>query len=247
MNTQIALKENELYVLEVNPRASRTVPFVAKAIGIPIAKIASKVMTGDSLKNLLPSLDRKKIDTFNVKESVFPFNKFDGVDLILGPEMKSTGEVMGIADNFLSAFIKSQIACGINLPNEGKVFLSIDNDNKINILNIAKKLVTLNFHIVATLGTAKYLKKYGVTVEIIKKVKDGSPHIVDSLLNKEIGLVINTTKTQGSIRDSYSIRRTALMNNIPYYTTIAGAKVTVDAIENLKKNTLTVKSLQSIH
>jgi carbamoyl-phosphate synthase large subunit len=247
MNAQIALKDKELYILEVNPRASRTVPFVAKATGIPIAKIASKVMCGDSLTDLLPSLERKKIQTFNVKESVFPFNKFDGVDLILGPEMKSTGEVMGIDNNFLAAFIKSQIASGTNLPKSGKVFLSIDNDNKEKILHIAKKLIDLNFKLIATEGTCKFLKINNILVDTINKVKEGSPHIVDALLNNEINLVINTTKTQGSIRDSYSIRRTSMMNNIPYYTTIAGAKVAVDSIEYLKKNTLSVKSLQSIH
>ncbi len=247
MNAQIALKENQLYVLEVNPRASRTVPFVAKSIGVPIAKIASKVMAGDSLKTLLPSIERKKIDTFNVKQSVFPFNKFDGVDLILGPEMKSTGEVMGIDNNFLSAFIKSQIASGTNLPSNGSVFISIDDDNKNKITPIAKKLLDLKFKIFATYGTAKYLEKNDVLVQTINKVKEGSPHIVDSLLKNEIHLVINTTKTQGSIRDSYSIRRTALMNNIPYYTTLAGAKIAVDAIENLKNHTLTVRCLQSIN
>jgi len=220
---------------------------VAKAIGMPIAKIASKVMSGDYLEDLLTSLERKKLNTFNVKESVFPFNKFDGVDLILGPEMKSTGEVMGIDSNFLSAFIKSQIAAGVNLPSSGKVFLSIDNDNKFKIIDIAKKLCNLKFDLIATQGTANFLKAKGIQVQVINKVKEGSPHIVESLINKEVNLVINTTKTQGSIRDSYSIRRTSLMNNIPYYTTIAGAKVAVDAIENLKKHTLSVKSLQSIH
>ena len=247
MNAQLALKENQLYVLEVNPRASRTVPFVAKSIGIPIAKIASKVMSGDYLENLLPSLERKKLSTFNVKESVFPFNKFDGVDLILGPEMKSTGEVMGIDNNFLSAYVKSQIASGTHLPTSGKVFLSIDNENKYKIKNIAKKLLDLNFNIIATRGTAKYLQKHGIVVEVINKVKEGNPHVVNSLDKNEINLVINTTRTQGSIRDSYSIRRTSLINNIPYYTTIAGAKIAVDAIESLKNYTLTVKSLQSIH
>ena len=247
MNTQLAIKDNQLYVLEVNPRASRTVPFVAKSIGIPIAKIASKVMVGDRLLDLLPSLDRINLKTFNVKESVFPFNKFDGVDLILGPEMKSTGEVMGIDNNFLSAYIKSQVASGTFLPKKGKVFLSIDNDSKEKIIAIAKKLKNLKFNIVATRGTASYLSNHNIDVEIIKKVKEGSPHIVDSLLSNDINLVINTTKTQGSIRDSYSIRRTSLMNNIPYYTTIAGAKVAVDAIESLKNHALTVQSIQSIH
>ena len=247
MNTQLAIKDNQLYVLEVNPRASRTVPFVAKSIGIPIAKIASKVMVGDRLLDLLPSLDRINLKTFNVKESVFPFNKFDGVDLILGPEMKSTGEVMGIDNNFLSAYIKSQVASGTFLPKKGKVFLSIDNDSKEKIIAIAKKLKNLKFNIVATRGTASYLSNHNIDVEIIKKVKEGSPHIVDSLLSNDIDLVINTTKTQGSIRDSYSIRRTSLMNNIPYYTTIAGAKVAVDAIESLKNHALTVQTIQSIH
>jgi len=247
MNTQLAIKEDQLYVLEVNPRASRTIPFVAKSIGLPIAKIASRVMAGDYLSNLIPSLERKKLDRYNVKESVFPFNKFEGVDMILGPEMKSTGEVMGIDNNFLSAYIKSQIASGNHLPNQGKVFLSIDNDNKEKIISIAKKLLLLKFQIIATKGTAKYLQINDIKVDVINKVKEGGPHIVDSLLNKEIHMVINTTKTQSSVRDSYSIRRTSLMNNIPYYTTIAGARVAVDAIESLKKNTLTVKSLQSIH
>ncbi len=247
MNTQLAYKDNNLYVLEVNPRASRTVPFVAKSIGIPIAKLASKIMAGDLLKDLLPSLEIKKLTNYNVKESVFPFNKFDGVDLILGPEMKSTGEVMGIDNNFLNAYIKSQIASGVNLPNYGKVFLSIDNDNKDKILSLAKKLVHLNFEIIATKGTANFLKDNNISVKTINKVKEGNPHIVDALVNSEISLVINTTKTQGSIRDSYSIRRTALMINIPYYTTIAGAKVAVNAIENLKNHALTVKSLQSLH
>jgi len=247
MNTQLALKDGDLYVLEVNPRASRTVPFVAKSIGIPIAKIASKIMCGDKLTDLLPTLERKKMNTYNVKESVFPFNKFEGVDLILGPEMKSTGEVMGIDNNFLSAFIKSQIASGTNLPNKGNVFLSIDDDNKEKIYSIAKKLINLNFKLIGTNGTGNYLKKYNIKIEIINKVKEGSPHIVDALLKNTINLVINTTKTQGSIRDSYSIRRTSLMNNIPYYTTIAGAKVAVDAIEHLKNNKLMVRSLQSIH
>jgi carbamoyl-phosphate synthase large subunit len=241
------LRKNELFVLEVNPRASRTVPFVAKAIGIPIAKIASKVMAGDLLTSLLSSLERKSINTFNVKESVFPFNKFEGVDLILGPEMKSTGEVMGIADNFLSAYIKSQIASGVNLPSSGNVFLSIDNDNKSKIINIAKKLQDLKFKIIATKGTSKILKENNIEVNTINKVKEGSPHIVDSLLINKIHLVINTTKSQASIKDSYSIRRTSLMNNIPYYTTIAGAKVAIDAIEHLKKHELSVKSLQSMH
>ncbi len=247
MNVQLALKDNQLYVLEVNPRASRTVPFVAKSISIPIAKIAAKVMVGKKLNELIHSLDRKKLDYFSVKESVFPFNKFDGVDIILGPEMKSTGEVMGLDKNFLFAFIKSQIASGTNLPKKGNVFLSIDDDNKNKLIPIAKKLKQLSFTLIATRGTALFLNDNGLEVTIINKVKEGSPHIVNLLLSQKIDLVINTTKTHHSIRDSYSIRRTSLMNNIPYYTTMAGAKIAVDAIEALKENKLTVTSLQSIN
>ena len=246
MNTQLAIKNEKIYVLEVNPRASRTVPFVAKARGIPIAKIAAKVMTGDLLENIVNEKNIKKLETFNVKESVFPFNKFDGVDLVLGPEMKSTGEVMGIDSTFLSAFAKSQIACGNILPSKGKVFISIDDDNKKFILTIVKKLINLNFIIVATKGTAKFLNDNNLNVETINKVKEGGSHIVNEIEDNKINLVINTTKTQGSIRDSYSIRRTSLTFNIPYYTTIAGAKVAVDTIEHLKKNSLKVKSLQDL-
>jgi len=246
MNTQLAIKNNGIYVLEVNPRASRTVPFVAKARGIPIAKIAAKVMTGDILEHILANIDIKNLKTYNVKESVFPFNKFDGVDLVLGPEMKSTGEVMGIDNTFLSAFAKSQIASGNILPAKGKVFISIDDDNKKYILTIVKKLINLNFTIVATKGTAKFLNDNNLSIEIINKVKEGGSHIVDAIKYNEIDLVINTTKTQGSIRDSYSIRRTSLTYNIPYYTTIAGAKVAVDTIEHLKKRKLKVKSLQEL-
>ena len=246
MNTQLALKNDEVYVLEVNPRASRTVPFVAKARSIPIAKIAAKVMTGDVLKNILKEFNVKDLNTFNVKESVFPFNKFDGVDLVLGPEMKSTGEVMGIDSTFLSAFAKSQIACGTILPSKGKVFISIDDQNKKYILGIAKKLLDLNFKIVATKGTSKFLDDNNLNVETINKVKEGGPHIVDAIKANQIDLVINTTKTQGSIRDSYSIRRTALTYNIPYYTTIRGAKIAVDTIEHLKNSSLKVKSLQDL-
>ena len=187
MNTQLSLKNDEVYVLEVNPRASRTVPFVAKARSIPIAKIAAKVMTGDLLKDILKEFNLKDLNTFNVKESVFPFNKFDGVDLVLGPEMKSTGEVMGIDSTFLSAFAKSQIACGTILPSKGKVFISIDDQNKKYILKIAKKLLDLNFKIVATKGTSKFLDDNNLNVETINKVKEGGPHIVDAI--KEIKLI----------------------------------------------------------
>ena len=247
MNSQLALKDNVLYVLEVNPRASRTVPFVAKSIGIPIAKVAAKVMTGKLLKDLLPLIKEKEPKTFNVKESVFPFNKFEGADLILGPEMKSTGEVMGIDKSFLTAFIKSQIASGTILPEKGNVFLSVDDKNKKRLLPIASKLESLDFKLIATKGTSSYLRQNGIKVKTINKVREGKPHIVDSLLSGNINLVINTTKTQSSVRDSYSIRRTAYMSNIPYYTTIAGANIATKSIEILKKESLTVRNLQSLH
>ena len=162
MNTQLALKNNKIFVLEVNPRASRTVPFVAKATGIPIAKIAAKIMVGDKLKEVLKNYKVRKLQSYNVKESVFPFNKFDGVDLILGPEMKSTGEVMGIDKTFLSSYIKSQIACNNILPSKGKVFISIDDDNKKSIILIAEKLKKLNFKLIATKGTSKYLNENNI-------------------------------------------------------------------------------------
>ncbi len=247
MNTQLAIKDNKIYVLEVNPRASRTVPFVAKARGIPIAKISAKVMIGESLNQILSQYDISELSNFNVKESVFPFNKFDGVDLILGPEMKSTGEVMGIDETFLSSYIKSQIACGNVLPSKGTVFISIDDDNKESIISVAKKLKDLNFNLIATKGTSKLLDDNSIKNTKINKVKEGSPHIVDSLINNQIDLVINTTKSQSSVRDSYSIRRTSLMHNIPYYTTIAGAKVAVDAIEHMKNNEFKIKSLQTLN
>ncbi len=247
MNTQLAIKNNRIYVLEVNPRASRTVPFVAKARGLPIAKITAKIMTGDKLKKILQNYKVEKLSHFSVKESVFPFNKFDGVDLILGPEMKSTGEVMGIDESFLSSYIKSQIACGNILPSKGNVFISIDDDNKKAIIPIALKLRNLNFNLIGTSGTAKLLNSKGILTEQINKVKEGSPHIVDSLSNNKVDLVINTTKSQSSVKDSYSIRRTSLMYNIPYYTTIAGAKVAVDAIEHMNKNDFKIKSLQEIN
>ena len=246
MNTQLAIKNDQIYVLEVNPRASRTIPFVAKSRSIPIAKLAAKVMTGDFLDDVLKPISIKDLQTFNVKESVFPFNKFEGVDLVLGPEMKSTGEVMGIDFTFLSAFAKSQIACGTILPSKGRVFISIDDDNKKFILAIANKLLNLNFLIVATKGTSQFLSNNNLKVETINKVREGGPHIVDAIIENQINLVINTTKTQGSIRDSYSLRRTALTYNIPYYTTIAGAKIAVDTIEHLKNNYLKVNSLQDL-
>ena len=204
-------------------------------------------MVGDLLTEGLKKFKIKELEHFCVKESVFPFNKLDGVDLILGPEMKSTGEVMGIDKNFLSSFAKSQIAAGNLLPEKGNVFVSIDDTNKNKFISIARKLKKLNFNLIATNGTANYLNKKKISATKINKVKEGSPHIVDSLIGGKIDLVINTTKSQSSIKDSYSIRRTSLMYSIPYYTTIAGAEVAIDAIEHMQNNDFEIKSLQTLN
>ena len=232
MNVQYAVQEDKLYVLEVNPRASRTVPFVAKATNIPVAKIASLIMIGRKLKEF--NLKEKKFDYFAVKEVVFPFARFSNVDTILGPEMKSTGEVMGIDKTFPLAFAKAQVASGVKLPKDGLAFLSVQDDDKKYITDIAKKLIDLGFRIVATSGTAKFLAEHGVLVMIVNKITQESPHVVDMIERKEISLIINTTEGTQAIRDSFSIRRTALMKSITYTTTISGAIALVDALEAYK-------------
>ncbi len=246
MNVQYAIKDGKLYVLEVNPRASRTVPFVSKATGMPLAKIAAKLMIGKKLREfrLRSPLDLKHI---SIKESVFPFNKFPGVDTILGPEMKSTGEVMGIGYSFGEAFAKSQIAAGTFLPVKGTAFFSIRDGDKEATLPVAQKLLSLGFRIIATSGTAHFLEKSGLMVSQINKVAEGSPHIVDSIQRGDIALVINTPEGRTSALDSFSIRRTALVRNVPYFTTTAAALAAVEAIETLQKKGLEVMSLQEYH
>lgn len=246
LNVQYAVKDGTLYVLEVNPRASRTVPFVGKATGVPWAKIAAKVMAGKKLKDLGITKE-VEIEHIAVKEAVFPFNRFPEVDPILGPEMKSTGEVMGIDTDFGRAFAKSQIAAGSTLPLSGKVFISVKDKDKRAIIFIAKKLVDLGFKIVATRGTARVLAKNGIEVEPVFKVHEGRPNVVDLIKNNEIDLIINTPTGKRPKTDQVSIRSVAVMHNLPCITTISGAQAAVNGIESLLKAGIGVKSLQEYH
>jgi carbamoyl-phosphate synthase large subunit len=243
MNVQYAVKDGDIYILEVNPRASRTAPFVSKATGRPLAKIAARVMAGKSLKELGVSGDivPKHI---SVKEAVFPFVKFPGVDTILGPEMKSTGEVMGIGDTFAEAFAKSQLGANVKMPLAGNVFISVRDIDKKHVVTTAKKLYKSGFGILATGGTAAFLEEKGIPVRRINKVMEGRPHVVDAIKNGEISLVVNTTQGAQAVADSFSIRRESLMQGIAYYTTVAGAKAAADGILTLKEQDLSVKTLQ---
>ena len=243
INIQFAIQDENIFVLEVNPRGSRTVPFVAKSIGIPLVKIASLIMTGKKLSDF--KLNKSKIQHISVKEAVFPFARFPGTDVILGPEMKSTGEVMGIGSTFGEAFAKSQLGASVNLPLNGQIFISIKDDDKINIIPIAKNFSDLGFTICATHGTAKALNDNDIKTKYIKKVIEGRPNAVDAMLSKEIQIVINTAAGSNSIKDSFSLRQTALLNKIPYYTTLQGANAASMAIKAMKNKKLDVKSLQS--
>jgi carbamoyl-phosphate synthase large subunit len=243
MNVQFAVRDGEIFILEVNPRASRTVPFVSKATGRPLAKLAARIMAGKTLKELgiETEIEPKHIA---VKESVFPFVKFPGVDTILGPEMKSTGEVMGIDVDFARAFAKAQLGAGVRLPLSGSVFLSVRDSDKKHIVSPAKKLYDNGFELVATRGTASYLQEKGIPVKVVNKVVEGRPHIVDSIKNNEICMVINTTQGAQAVADSFSIRRNALVNNIAYFTTTSGAKAAVDGILAMLSKELDAKPLQ---
>jgi carbamoyl-phosphate synthase large subunit len=246
MNIQFAIKSGTIYILEVNPRASRTVPFVSKAIGVPLVQIAAKVMVGQKLKDL--GFDAERIPPHvSVKEAVFPFAKFPGVDTLLGPEMKSTGEVMGIGMDFGSAFAKSQAGAGSSVPIGGKAFISVKNRDKSAAVDLARRLLRLGFQVEATRGTMEYLKAQGIPVLLVNKVAEGRPHVVDHIKNKEIALVVNTVGDVKSQRDSFSIRRTALSYGVPYYTTIAGARAALRGIEAMSRGVLQVKSLQEYH
>ncbi|HSG04990.1 MAG TPA: ATP-grasp domain-containing protein, partial [Nitrospiria bacterium] len=246
MNIQFAVKNGNVYILEVNPRASRTVPFVSKATGVPLAKIAMKVMCGMSLKEA-GLTEEPEIDYIAVKEAVFPFNKFPGVDTILGPEMKSTGEVMGIDTDFGSAFAKAQAAAGGALPLSGKVFVSVKDKDKAGVAPVAKRLSETGFEVIATQGTADYLKKHGVESIRVNKVQEGRPHIVDYLKNREIAMMINTVGDKLSQADSYEIRRTALNYGVPYFTTLAEARAAIRGIEAVKKQGFRIKALQDYY
>jgi carbamoyl-phosphate synthase large subunit len=244
INIQFAVKDDEIFILEANPRASRTAPFVAKAINRPIAAAAAKVMAGVKLKEL--KLDRPSKKHVAVKEAVFPFARFPGVDPVLGPEMRSTGEVMGLDESFVAAFAKSQIASGINLPIAGTCFISVKNADKPAMIPVAKDLIELGFKVMATGGTADYLLEQGLEVLKTNKVAEGRPHIVDAMKNGEVQLLFNTTEGAQSHRDSHSIRRTALVQNIPYYTTVSGARAAIQAIRLLKSGApLGVRALQA--
>jgi carbamoyl-phosphate synthase large subunit len=243
MNVQYAIKDGEIYVLEVNPRASRTVPFVAKTVGEPIAKIASRVMAGESLASF--GLAEKKFDHIAVKEAVFPFARFPGVDTILGPEMRSTGEVMGLDNHFGTAFAKSQIGAGTGVPSEGTVFVSMRDQDKASVVEAVRSLEDAGFKIIATAGTQTFLKEQGIKAEKINKVMEGRPHIVDAVKNGEVQLVFNTTEGVQAIADSRSMRRAALLNKVPYYTTLAGSIAAAKGICAHKAGSLEVRPLQS--
>jgi carbamoyl-phosphate synthase large subunit len=243
MNLQLAVKDGEIYVIEVNPRASRTVPFVAKAIGRPIARIAARVMAGEPLAAF--DLRPPARDHVAVKEAVFPFARFPGVDLLLGPEMRSTGEVMGLARDFAAAFAKSQIAAGVELPTRGRVFLSVKDRDKPATCRIARVLHELGFELLASRGTAAALAAAGLPVETVNKVHEGRPHIVDRIKDRGVALVVNTAEGAQAIADSYSLRRAALTGRLPYYTTMAGARALVEGLRELARGTLEVRPLQS--
>ena len=250
MNVQFAIQNDRdlgpvVYVLEVNPRASRTVPYVSKATGRPLAKIAARCMVGTTLRaqgvtgEVVPKY-------FSVKEAVFPFIKFPGVDTILGPEMKSTGEVMGVGDTFAEAFLKSQLAAGVRLPHEGRVFISLKNSDKPRAIEIARQLVSLGYQMVATRGTAAALTAAGVPVTPVNKVAEGRPNIVDMIKNDEIALVVNTVEEKRTaIQDSYAIRRAALTDQVPTYTTLAGARAAATGMAHMRD--LVPYSIQALH
>jgi carbamoyl-phosphate synthase large subunit len=243
MNVQFAIKDGQVYILEVNPRASRTVPFVAKVIGLPIAAIAAQIMAGRTLASF--NLKPMKFDHIAVKEAVFPFARFPGVDPVLGPEMRSTGEVMGLDRDFAMAFCKSQMGAGTPLPTSGTVFVSVRDSDKDRVIAPLKTLQDMGFKIIATRGTKRHLEANGVTCEVVNKVLEGRPHIVDAMKNRDVALVFNTTEGAKALSDSKDIRRTALLNHIPYYTTLAGAVAVTRAIAALRAGSVQVAPLQS--
>ncbi len=246
MNIQYAIQDGEIYILEVNPRASRTVPFVSKAIGRPLAKLATKVMLGRTLVEL--DFDKEiEPEHISVKEAVFPFSRFPDVDTLLGPEMKSTGEVMGIGYNFGIAFAKAQAAAGYELPKGGTVFVSVHDADKQKVLPVARRLRELGFNLIATAGTAHHLRKNGIAADQVYKLREGRPHVVDKIKSGEIQLVVNTTLGKKTTSDSYDIRRTTLMYNIPYATTIAGAMAIAEAVGALQEGDWDVKTIQEYH
>ena len=248
MNVQFAVQNTDqgevVYVLEVNPRASRTVPFVSKACGLQLAKIAARCMAGQTLKS--QGVTKEVIPPYySVKEAVFPFIKFPGVDTILGPEMKSTGEVMGVGNTFAEAFVKSQLGASVKMSTGGRAFISVRNEDHKKVIDIAKDLVKLGFTLVATKGTARALAEQGLEVTPVNKVAEGRPHIVDMIKNDEISLIVNVTEDKKAITDSYEIRRSALQNKVTYYTTLAGARAACIGMAQSKD--MDVYSVQDLH
>jgi carbamoyl-phosphate synthase large subunit len=245
MNVQYALYQSELYILEVNPRASRTIPFVSKAIGVPLAKLAARVMSGRKLSELgfIREITPAHV---SVKESVFPFVRFPGVDTLLGPEMKSTGEVMGIDYTFAAAFAKAELAAATDLPAGGAAFISVRDEDKCGLEPIARSLSEMGFELVATRGTARYINDLGLRCDPINKVMQGSPHVVDLMREGRVAMVINTPEA-GTNKDSFSIRRTALELRLPFFTTLAGAQAAVTAIAALREGRTSLAALQDYH
>jgi carbamoyl-phosphate synthase large subunit len=244
LNIQMAIKDGEIYVLEANPRSSRTIPYVSKATGIPLAKIAAKCMIGRSLREMGYLDDREIKRHVAVKEVVLPFDMLDGVDPVLSPEMKSTGEVMGIDYKFGIAFFKAELAANNELPLNGTVFISVGDEFKPKIVNLSKRLKDYGFSIITTRGTGKYLSDHGVETNIVKKVNEGSPNILDIIEKRDVSLIINILSSKRSRKDDYSIRKAAIGSKIPYITTLQAAKAAVDAIEILKYDKMAIKSLK---
>ncbi|MBN2712800.1 MAG: ATP-grasp domain-containing protein, partial [Planctomycetes bacterium] len=248
MNVQYAIREGEVFVIEVNPRASRTVPFVSKVTGVPVAKMATKVMLGHTLKEL--GLEaRPVLNHTGVKESVFPWTRFPGVDAVLGPEMKSTGEVMGIDRSFPMAFAKSQLGAGTSIPVAGTAFLSVKPEDKAHLEEVARGLSDIGFNLIATSGTAREIRKFQIPVEVIKKVSEGRPNVVDAMIDDRVHLIINTPSGKKPRQDEISIRTNAVQRNVPLVTTMRGAKAFIEAIRKMKENSgpLKVEALQVFH
>ncbi len=246
MNVQFAVKDDEIYILEVNPRASRTIPYVSKSIGIPLAKLAAKIMAGKTLEELGMTKEIE-ISHYSVKEAVFPFDRFSGVDTLLGPEMKSTGEVMGIDKDFGRAYAKSQTSANNPMPLSGSVLFSVKDKDKPYILSLAKSLSSLGFSLLATKGTSSFLQENGLEVKIVNKMKEGRPNIVDHIKNKEISLIINTVSSAKAHEDSFYLREAALQYNVTYTTTVSGARATTNAIEVMLKKQISIRSIQEYH
>jgi carbamoyl-phosphate synthase large subunit len=252
MNVQYAIQRDKVFVIEVNPRASRTVPYVSKATGVPLAKVAARLMTGRKLRDFLPEhVERGTVlDTgsnFYVKSPVFPWNKFPGVDTVLGPEMKSTGEVMGVADNFGEAFAKAQLAAGQVLPTSGTVFLSVRDRDKAGIVALAQKFSDLGLNLIATHGTANVIEAAGMVVERVYKVKEGRPNIVDLIKGSKIQLIVNTPYGADTFFDEKAIRRAAITSRIPTITTLSAAIAAAEGIAAIQRGTVNVRALQQLH